>query len=312
MPNPPALSAIIQRFRADTITVDGGGRVTAWPDISGAGNNAVPYAEGPLLIASDPTFARFPSVDFRRVNPGDPTLMLKADAASLTVGQGTYGIVWSLDGLSFDGDKISTPMAQELLAGDPSGNCSGPVGWIADNRDAPTLWEMEFGESFFYFGSPRGGDEFFGGTLLSFPFASGLHDSLIVTPSTPDTTQWYLDGGSERLPTHSYGPPSQVLDCLTIGGRHGSLSEGVNDKTYWQGRVAELVVWSRPLATDEIAAWETYVQDRYVHGQPDVPVSFDVRARDFSGSAIRAFDQSEPVIRARDFSGSAITAHDAS
>lgn len=259
----PASFDIIQRFRADTLVVDGDGLVTQWTDTSSSALHAVPYDSAPPLIAADPNFAGFPSVDFRRTGPGDArTLMLRAHAASFGLDEITWGFVMSLDQDGYYGATgYASPIGTETLTDDVAGDCASPFLLIDDGT---TDFDSYFlaADDFEFAGHP--GDQYYNPGADPRRYARGRHDGLIVGALPVDGTRWWIDATDEYVPTGHGSRDITHLDALTIGGMHAS-----GGRTFFQGRIAEVVVWPRALTDDERGEWNDYVHSRYVQGLPD-------------------------------------------
>lgn len=253
MADPSTISGLSARWRADSISgVSSGSPAPTWPDTSGNGFAAT----NPSGTATVPTYVDgaingLPVVRFTAANSQRLTSSAPAGLAAQTV------VAVMIP---------QTASAARTIRG--GANVTGSLQFCLENGTGTArLQSVKQGVANVAFstGSPGVGSPVV--TLFTYDSGSGLYEFRINgSPSGSGTNVQTL-----------------VADTTAIGSNRNTQ--------YFAGDIAELLVWGRVLTSAELAAVDSYVQDRYAITVADYVPSTPLTAG-YGGSGILASSSS--------------------
>ena len=217
-------------LRADAgVTTDASGMVTRWDDVSGTGGYAVADAGvGPHLVPSEGSANGQPTLRF---NGADERMGIVTHVLTGSPEEYTIFAVAKADrnsNPSILGLRTNTPFLQ--LDQDAAGHAR----FIVRNAGGTTATAL---------GDIHTGDY-------------GIYTAMMTESGGTSTAHIYFDGVLEGTASADFGGAIDFNVAQRIGGTDGAY--------YWQGDIAELLVYNRALSDIERAEVESYLYGKYV------------------------------------------------
>ena len=220
----PVTDGLVLHLDADAVTdVADGAKIDIWEDLSGMGNNATQPVEAnqPVYVAHNPDFFDQPVVRF------DGGQFMELPSTMISVGSFTAFAVARFNATQVqDPNNLSTDLLnnQYIFAGqDGGGDDRIRVAW--DNSQNPVAFEYRAGSS--------------GWKQITSPA-----DTLIHVFAVTSTVEGFLDGVSVGTADNTSNENPTAFNI-------GSYNRGQKD--FFNGELAELVIYNRVLSTDEVA-----------------------------------------------------------
>jgi hypothetical protein len=220
-------------LKADQGVTHAAGQVSQWSDQSGVGNHAVQATAGkyPLLVTN--AVNGLPAIQFDGV---DDFLAFNLD-------------INTLSGMSVFLVSASTSSAQD---GSWHGATHSPIFWNETSDWSTTHVSPYQRVVKFRFGTGQGNNL----PAYTRPASIGSNFSVTAVVKNGATENLYVDGAAVMTAT---GKLSPIRNTRTAG----SLGRGYNDNTYFAGRIAEVLVFTRALTEAERTTVQQYLSQRY-------------------------------------------------